>query len=47
MFKHFKLNVIYLKRISMGPLKLDENLTVGEYRLLYDNEIKELLKYKN
>lgn len=47
MFKHFKLNVIYLKRIYMGPLKLDENLTVGEYRLLYDNEIKELLKYKN
>ena len=47
MFKHFKLNVIYLKRISMGPLKLDENLAVGEYRLLYDNEIKELLKYKN
>lgn len=46
MFKHFKLNVIYLKRISMGPLKLDENLAVGEYRLLYDNEIKELLKYK-
>lgn len=31
----------------MGPLKLDENLAVGEYRLLYDNEIKELLKYKN
>ena len=29
MFKHFKLNVIYLKRISMGPLKLDENLAVG------------------
>ena len=34
--------VIYLKRISMGSLKLDENLDLGEYRPLTEKEIKEL-----
>jgi len=31
--------VIYLKRISMGPLQLDETLELGEYRELTDEEI--------
>lgn len=38
-------NVTYLKRISFGPLKLDEKLALGEYRLLTNAEI-ELLKNK-
>ncbi len=32
--------VTYLKRISMGPLTLDESLAEGEYRALSDEEIK-------
>ncbi|HWO75731.1 MAG TPA: pseudouridine synthase [Bacillus sp. (in: firmicutes)] len=35
--------VIYLKRISMGELKLDETLELGEYRELTDEEV-ELLR---
>ncbi len=34
--------VLYLKRLSMGSLKLDENLKAGEYRALTGEEIKEL-----
>ncbi len=36
-------NVTYLKRISFGTLKLDENLKLGSYRLLTEEEIN-LLK---
>lgn len=43
MFKALGVNVVTLKRISMGELELDENLKSGEYRLLSDEEIK-LLK---
>ncbi len=43
MFKAVNMEVIYLKRISMGPLKLDEGLLCGEYRKLTEAEIK-LLK---
>lgn len=32
--------VIYLKRLSMGRLELDENLHEGEYRKLTEDEIK-------
>ena len=35
--------VVYLKRLSFGPLMLDEGLKPGEYRALTDNET-ELLK---
>ncbi|MET3697209.1 ribosomal small subunit pseudouridine synthase A [Bacillus oleivorans] len=35
--------VIYLKRISMGSLKLDESLELGEYRELTEEEV-ELLR---
>ena len=30
--------VLFLKRLSMGPLVLDENLKPGEYRPLTDTE---------
>lgn len=43
MFQAVGKRVIYLQRISMGPLQLDESLAVGEYRELTDEEIK-LLK---
>ena len=34
--------VVYLKRLSMGSLTLDEGLSKGEYRLLTVEEIKNL-----
>ena len=34
--------VIYLKRLSMGPLKLDESLAKGEWRPLNDRELQAL-----
>ena len=36
--------VLFLKRLSMGPLFLDEKLASGEYRALTDEEIKKLSK---
>ncbi len=39
MFAYVKLNVTYLKRISMGTLNLDESLKPGEYRELTEDEI--------
>ncbi len=38
--------VSYLKRISIGPLVLDESLTVGEYRELTQEEIDSLIENK-
>ncbi|CCJ33859.1 pseudouridine synthase [Caloramator australicus] len=43
MFEAVGKKVIYLKRIEFGPLKLDENLELGEYRELTDEEV-ELLR---
>lgn len=43
MFEAVGKKVIYLKRLSMGPLVLDEKLDVGEARLLTEKEIQ-LLK---
>lgn len=43
MFESQSMKVLYLKRISMGPLVLDENLNPGEYRELRESEIN-LLK---
>ncbi len=34
--------VLFLKRLSMGPLKLDEELMPGEYRKLTKDELKAL-----
>ena len=39
MFHAVGLEVIYLKRISMGGLKLDESLKEGEFRPLTQEEI--------
>ncbi|MTK08566.1 MAG: rRNA pseudouridine synthase [Hungatella sp.] len=43
MFEALGCSVVYLKRLSMGSLKLDENLQPGDYRPLTIEEI-ELLK---
>ncbi len=43
MFKSVGKEVVYLKRLSFGPLSLDEELPEGEYRELREEEI-ELLK---
>lgn len=40
MFESVGKKVVYLKRLSMGNLKLDESLELGEYRELTDEEIK-------
>ncbi|MGM0396573.1 MAG: pseudouridine synthase [Bacillota bacterium] len=37
------MRVVYLKRIRMGPLMLDESLQPGQYRELSDEEIELLL----
>lgn len=42
MFEALGMKVIYLKRLSMGPLQLDEDLTIGHYRELTEKEVKEL-----
>ena len=36
--------VLHLQRVSMGSLKLDESLALGEYRELTDEELSSLLK---
>ncbi|RDI44335.1 pseudouridine synthase [Falsibacillus pallidus] len=43
MFESVGKRVMYLKRISMGPLPLDEELELGDYRELTDEEV-EMLK---
>lgn len=42
MFQAQDMEVLYLKRESMGPLRLDESLAPGEYRPLAEEEIKRL-----
>ncbi len=42
MFAAVGSEVLYLKRVSMGSLKLDTNLKLGEYRPLTSSEIKNL-----
>ena len=42
MFEAVGKKVVYLKRLSMGTLKLDENLKLGEYRLLTKEELERL-----
>jgi 16S rRNA pseudouridine516 synthase len=46
MFEAVGKKVVYLKRISMGPLPLDETLELGEYRELTDEEIEMLRNYQ-
>lgn len=42
MFEVVNKKVIYLKRISMGSLRLDESLVIGAYRKLTVEELEEL-----
>lgn len=42
MFLAVNKEVMYLKRISIGSLSLDEDLELGEYRELTDGELNEL-----
>jgi 16S rRNA pseudouridine516 synthase len=46
MFEAVGKRVIYLKRLTMGPLELDETLELGEYRELTDEEIELLKNYQ-
>lgn len=42
MFETLACEVTYLKRMSMGTLRLDDTLAPGEYRLLTEEELKQL-----
>lgn len=42
MFEALDCRVVFLKRLSMGSLKLDESLQPGEYRKLTEEELKKL-----
>lgn len=42
MFGAIGMKVLYLKRISMGDLSLDDSLGTGEFRRLTDKEVKAL-----
>lgn len=46
MFEAVGKRVVYLQRISMGPLKLDEKLELGEYREMTDEEVDLLKNYQ-
>lgn len=46
MFQAVGKRVVYLKRMTMGPLKLDEELALGEYRELTEEEIEQLHDYQ-
>lgn len=47
MFEHFGSLVTYLKRVSMGPLYLDDSLKPGEYRQLTVEEVTDLQNANN
>jgi len=42
MFESVDKKVVFLRRVSFGPLKLDENLPEGQYRELSEEEINSL-----
>jgi 16S rRNA pseudouridine516 synthase len=44
MFEAVDKTVIYLKRLSMGPLMLDESLSLGSYRELSEGELNQLMQ---
>ncbi|HZG70162.1 MAG TPA: pseudouridine synthase [Chondromyces sp.] len=46
MFEAVGKRVVYLKRLSMGPLVLDETLELGEYRELTEEEVEKLKNYQ-
>jgi len=41
MLMHYGCKVCYLKRISIGDLRLDDSLKLGEYRELRDDELRD------
>ncbi|AGX43184.1 pseudouridine synthase [Clostridium saccharobutylicum] len=43
MLKAVGCYVVYLKRVSIGELKLDESLDKGQYRVLNEDEIQSLI----
>lgn len=47
MFRAVNMSVVYLKRIKMGPITLDEQLPIGKIRPLNDQEMKDLNNIKN
>ena len=46
MFEAVDKKVVYLKRLSMGSLRLDETLALGEYRELTEGEVQALKESK-
>jgi 16S rRNA pseudouridine516 synthase len=46
MFEAVGKKVVYLQRLSMGPLQLDETLELGEYRELTEEELQSLMEYE-
>lgn len=44
MFEAVGKQVVYLKRLSMGPLSLDGSLELGSYRELTEEELKQLMQ---
>ena len=46
MFESVGKQVVYLKRLSMGPLELDKKLELGEYRELTEQELTQLKQKK-
>ncbi|MDF2820026.1 MAG: ribosomal small subunit pseudouridine synthase [Clostridiales bacterium] len=42
MFEALDKTVVYLKRLSMGPVSLDDNLSTGDYRPLTNEELQAL-----
>src|SRR5699024_8066129 len=47
MFQGVNMTVVYLKRIKMGPITLDDQLPIGKIRSLNDQEMKELNNINN
>ncbi|MGN0481972.1 MAG: pseudouridine synthase [Lachnospiraceae bacterium] len=45
MFHAVGCEVLFLKRISMGPLKLDDTISPGNYRSLTEQEILQLYRH--
>ncbi|RXZ82339.1 rRNA pseudouridine synthase [Paenibacillaceae bacterium] len=46
MFEALGRRVVYLRRIAMGPLTLDEGLALGAYRELLDEEVEMLRQHR-
>ncbi len=46
MFEAVGKKVLYLRRVSMGPLKLDPDLAPGEWRELTEEEVESLRNYR-